>query len=473
MKPMIKLTFSAVSHIGSARTVNRDRIFTSGKFNHFIDTDSTQISLEAESPHFLFAVSDNMEMENEDTGSDISVMREVSKFHQKTMGNSRDLKVKADELAECVEQTANLLYSVSLGEEGERGRKYAFTGLAFDQGRAAALSLGNSRVYKLEADHLKLIVNDPKRAERLLKMGIITDEQAEMLSGQLGNRNTEHGSQVRRSEIFHIHENDVFLLCSNGLTDVVSEDAIYDIITGSDEPDEAASRLVSEALENGAQDNVTALILRIDEVEAAEQVVPVGRTAGRTAAGSIGREIPERINRFTRKVKKQNFDFTGIASTVILFIVVAAVVFGGFNLWLNLKHTGQEMADDAPAGSQASVTDAANPGQDGSASDETIAGDADQAGGEQGNEGGDSGAAGDSDSAGSNGDGNSGAQGDTGNSGVQEGTTYKVKAGDSLFNIAKKFYGDPQKYKLIMEANGIKNADRIEVDQVLKIPPAK
>jgi nucleoid-associated protein YgaU len=49
--------------------------------------------------------------------------------------------------------------------------------------------------------------------------------------------------------------------------------------------------------------------------------------------------------------------------------------------------------------------------------------------------------------------------------------TYVVKSGDMLMVIAKKFYGDESKYKLIMDANGIKDPNKIAVGQELIIPP--
>ena len=51
--------------------------------------------------------------------------------------------------------------------------------------------------------------------------------------------------------------------------------------------------------------------------------------------------------------------------------------------------------------------------------------------------------------------------------------TYTVQRGDSLFNIAKKFYGDGYQYKLLAQYNNMKNPNALEVGQVLKIPPVE
>jgi nucleoid-associated protein YgaU len=55
---------------------------------------------------------------------------------------------------------------------------------------------------------------------------------------------------------------------------------------------------------------------------------------------------------------------------------------------------------------------------------------------------------------------------------VGSGMMYVVKSGDNLSNISKSFYGSPNEYTKIAQANGISNPDKIQVGQQLKIPAA-
>jgi nucleoid-associated protein YgaU len=55
---------------------------------------------------------------------------------------------------------------------------------------------------------------------------------------------------------------------------------------------------------------------------------------------------------------------------------------------------------------------------------------------------------------------------------VGSGTLYVVKSGENLSNISKSFYGNPNEYSKIAQANGISNPDKIQAGQQLKIPAA-
>lgn len=443
MENTARISFSAITHIGAACTVNDDRIYANGRFMQAYDAECSRISLEASGSQFIFALSDGM-----DTGaSGISVLEDLKKLHDKVKNSSREIHVKLDELAECVDQSNNLLFSMALGEEDDKLRKPAFAGIIIDNGGIAAVNMGGCRIYKLDGDNFKLMVNDYKRTERLLKMGIINDEQAELLSGKYKASGNDGKASVKKSDIYALKEDTVYLICSRGLIDSVNEDAIYDILASGAETDVIADRLVKEALQNEAGDNVTAMVLRVEKVE------------GEAFQGTNPRSIPTRnisgrINRLSRNVKKRKLDVTRLVSTFVLFVVIAAFIFGAITIFLNTRNLNEKDAAAEGSGTLVSDTSTAIPGLN---PDEDYA----QTGGE-------------GDTTTDNTDGISG--GDTDNDediALGEDTTYTVKPGDSLMKISEKFYGDRSKYTLIMKANDITDPDKITVDQVLKIPAAE
>lgn len=438
MENATRISFSAITHIGSACMANDDRIYANGRFMRFYDSEHSSLSIEAGDRQFLFALSDGMHSE----ASGISISEDLKKLQERMKSSTREIQTKLEELADCVEQSNNLLHSVSLGESTEKIKKPAFAGVIIDGGYIAAVSMGSCRVYKLDGDTLKLMVNDYKRTERLLKMGIINDEQAELLANQYGTAGADTKSSVKKSDIFALREGTVYLICSKGLTESVNEDVIYDILATGGDADFIADRLVNEAVGNEAADNVTAMVIKVEEPGASENASIPGtrRIPSRNFSG--------RIDRLARNVKKRRLDVAKFTTTLIVFVVIAALVFGVFTLWLNFSgHKDKE----AMGGNQTNET----VGTTAPSETDPLVGDTAE---------GDEGVTGES--------GQSGEAGKD-SSGAASGDTYTVKPGDSLMKISKQHYKDESKYKLIMEANNITNPDKIFVGQVLKLPPAE
>jgi serine/threonine protein phosphatase PrpC len=464
MENTTKISVSAVTHIGTACAENDDRLYANGKFTSPGFADYSQISLEVNDEKCLFAISDGME--DEDSG--ISLISDLGKYHQRIRKSSKDILVKLDDLVLCVEQASNLLHSASLGESGFKERKTAFAGLLINDGRIAAVNMGNCKIYKLEGDSFKPLVNEYKRAERLLKMGIISEGQAEKLYEQSF---TDEGSIiVRRSEIDDVKEATVYLLCSRGLTDAVSEDAIYDILASNKNPDEAASLLVHQAVKNESADNVTAMVIHIDQADGMEIEIPGVRNV-RSKNVKTDKYVKNQKTRRSRAEEdddeeNESANIGNIIATIVLIALVAIVVMGGYKLWSRNREAQKEK--DTPAYATT---------QDNSPEDES----------KQPSEGIDDIMNGDTDADDTNEDqdekfdqnvqeGNDAAKPDASEDSElvgPDGTTYTVKSGDMLMNISKKFYGDESKYKLIMEANNITDPNKIKIGQVLKIPPLK
>ena len=453
MENTTRISISSVTHIGTACTVNDDRIYANGKFLHPSVADYVQVSLEVSEGKCLFALADGME--DEDSG--ISLMNDLKKFHQKAQNSSKDIHVKLDELVQCVEQSSNLLHSISLGDNDFRERKTAFAGILIDEGSIAAVNLGSCRIYKLEGETFKLLVNDYKRAERLLKMGIISNEQAEMLSGQQKASMEEGRSTVKKSDINSLKEGVMYLICSSGLTDAVNEDAIYDILASSMIPDEAASQLVAEAIKNEGEDNITAMVIKVEGTGEIKTLLPGPRAVQLRSARS-GKNSA-RLGKLPATARRRTIDAGKVVSVAILVVLISAVLFGGFKLLTKLRNP--ELQDvSSQEGTPVTEIDVSTSSPDILEETDEIT--------QPEEVGSITNGAIDTDIAD-----NTAPKSDAADLVGPEGTTYVVKAGDMLMKLSKKFYGDESKYKLIMTANGITDPNKIAVGDTLKIPPLK
>ena len=450
----VKISFSAVTHVGSSCTVNRDRIFANGKFLRPSAADYAQISLEMVDTKLLFSLAGNME----DDESGISLMNDLKRFHQKALLSSKDINVKLDELVQCVEQSSNLIHSLSLGESEFGDKRPSFAGILIDEGSVAAVNLGNYRIYKLEGETFKLLVNDYKRAERLLKMGIISTEQAELLSSQQRASIEEGRTTVKKSDVNTIKSGITYLICSTGLADSVNEDLIYDILASSTTADEAAAELVEQALTSGPEEDVSAVVIQITEVDEKRMETPGPRTVQmRSISGGSRAKAVSAKHSAARRYR--SVDIGKIVSLVVLVFLATAVIFGGYKLWTMIGPQSKETSGPEDPGNIGNVPNTEDPAS--SINDGTDDPDQNDVGDPDDNP--------DVDEPDQGADPDSQSDTQIGS----EGVTYTVKSGDMLMVIAKKFYGDENKYKLIMEANNIKDPNKIAVGQKLIIPPDK
>ncbi len=140
------------------------------------------------------------------------------------------------------------------------------TALIVKDGRYAVLWAGDSRLYRVRDGGIDLITTDHSQVEQMVASGLLTRAEAEshpmahMLSRAVGVR-PELALDERTGDVL---PGDTFLLCSDGLTRMVHEDEI-EAVVAQEAPRRAAAALVDLALERGAADNVTVVVVACDE----------------------------------------------------------------------------------------------------------------------------------------------------------------------------------------------------------------
>jgi protein phosphatase len=125
--------------------------------------------------------------------------------------------------------------------------------------------VGDSRAYRVRGEVLERLTDDHSLVEELLKLGALTEEEAEhhpqrsVVSRALGTR-----EEVEPDVQTHVaRDGDVYLLCSDGLTKMLTEAQIGTTLAGASSLDEAAERLIAGANEQGGTDNITVCLFRV------------------------------------------------------------------------------------------------------------------------------------------------------------------------------------------------------------------
>ena len=125
--------------------------------------------------------------------------------------------------------------------------------------------IGDSRVYLIRAGQCHQLTRDHTQAQSLVDLGIMQPEEAaghylkHALTRVLGAGESLGEAEVQQ---LTLADEDQILLCTDGLTEMVQQQMIGDILRESKTSDEACKRLVDAALDNGGKDNVTVVLGR-------------------------------------------------------------------------------------------------------------------------------------------------------------------------------------------------------------------
>jgi serine/threonine protein phosphatase PrpC len=195
-------------------------------------------------------------------------------------------RVRERELATVVEEANRRIHELSRSDESLAGMGTTMTTLAVGDGDVAIAHVGDSRAYRLRDGELERLTHDHSLVDEMVRAGRLTPEEAEVhpqrsiITRALG---PEPQVEVERMT-YPARSGDVYLICSDGLTTMVPEDAVASILRGRSSLRQAAEELVKAANEAGGRDNVTVVLFRLAEegeadAAADEQATMVGGQA--------------------------------------------------------------------------------------------------------------------------------------------------------------------------------------------------
>ena len=193
--------------------------------------------------------------------------------------------------------------------------------------------VGDSRAYVLRDGELKRLTKDHSLVEELRRQGRLTDEEAEehpqrsIITRALGPEPNVNVDTMT----FPAKNGDVFLLCSDGLTTMVSDEEITQILSEAKTLRSAVNKLIDAANAEGGRDNITAVAFRVAEEgeEPEEGATLISRTAEQAGLTS------ERMRQAGDRLRGQgpmplpHRRRRGIKIAAIV-AVVAIVLFGAF-----------------------------------------------------------------------------------------------------------------------------------------------
>jgi protein phosphatase len=145
-----------------------------------------------------------------------------------------------------------------------RGMGTTVVSAMFDEKFAAVAHVGDSRAYLIREGQISRITNDHSWVFEQVQAGMLSEEEAErhplrnVITRALGGSS----DVVPDAAEVEWAEGDVYLLCTDGLTGMVTEDQILQIVLEAPDLETSCQRLIDAANDSGGQDNITVVLVR-------------------------------------------------------------------------------------------------------------------------------------------------------------------------------------------------------------------
>lgn len=197
-------------------------------------------------------------------------------------------------LTRLVREANRRIYEMAQADESKRGMGTTLTAALVEGDGVTVAHVGDSRGYRLRDGELEQITHDHSLVAELERTGQISPEDAvdhpskSVITRALGPEpDVEVDAHTHRGR-----PGDLYLLASDGLSDMISDDEIAAILRGTDSLDDAAESLVRAANQSGGRDNITVVLFSLEE---GEQNQPAAAPDETIAQGLTADDVQEAV----------------------------------------------------------------------------------------------------------------------------------------------------------------------------------
>jgi len=248
----------AICDMGLVRQSNQDNIYINGIYREDVSDNSLFVFHDTTSSCGMYAVADGMGGEQHGELASLIAVQTLRTINFADRHNSlmQYLTGKNDEICNLASGKGNIRIGTT------------FTGLCINGQNVDVVNIGDSRAYLLRDDDLMQLSRDHTSVQQMVDFGVITREAARshsrrhVLTQHLGISPDEMIIEPF-AQNFTLWENDLFLLCSDGLTDMVDDAKIKSILKMQGAVRFKAQELYIEAIQNGGKDNISILLVHV------------------------------------------------------------------------------------------------------------------------------------------------------------------------------------------------------------------
>ncbi|HYZ27638.1 MAG TPA: Stp1/IreP family PP2C-type Ser/Thr phosphatase [Thermoleophilaceae bacterium] len=249
----------------------------------------------------LFAVADGM---GGAQAGEVASEMAISEFVR-----GRDTDAAAERQLEQIAQAANRkIWDMAQADSRHAGMGTTLTAAMLDGRHVAVGHVGDSRLYLYRDGELERMTRDHSLVEEFVRQGKLTPEQAErhpqrsVITRALGPENSVEVDTFR----IPARDGDLYLICSDGLSGMVSDDDMAAILAADGPLDTIASDLVDAANDNGGRDNITAVLFRLEDDHGGDPRTKLPTESYETIAGDEQAPTAEQIEAERRRISEMD-----------------------------------------------------------------------------------------------------------------------------------------------------------------------
>ncbi|GIM47532.1 protein phosphatase [Collibacillus ludicampi] len=240
---------AAMTHIGLVRQVNEDG------YALLLDTH----------PYRVVMVADGMGGHRAgEVASSVAIEEVESELRQRMKEGIPEDVSPLELVTEAIQIANQAVYRRASSTPGCSGMGTTIVVALYDRKEVWLGFIGDSRAYLINKESIRQLTDDHSLVNELVKSGQITAEEANnhpqrnILTRSLG---TDLYVQVDTLHTPWVKD-DILLLCSDGLTNLISEEIIADVLRGEGTMESKLQQLVNLALQKGGNDNITVVAVR-------------------------------------------------------------------------------------------------------------------------------------------------------------------------------------------------------------------
>jgi serine/threonine protein phosphatase PrpC len=211
-------------------------------------------------------------------------------------GGLQDASAPEAALAELTQQANARIHELSHSHAEQAGMGTTLTAVYVGERDVSIAHVGDSRAYRFRDGELLRLTDDHSLVDELLRQGRLTPEEAvehpqrSVITRALG----PEGTVEVDTRSYSARDGDVYLLCSDGLTTMLPEPRLAELLATSGSLRDTGEALIVAANEAGGRDNITVVLLRVQELDAsasplteeAPAILPADDSPVSTATGA-------------------------------------------------------------------------------------------------------------------------------------------------------------------------------------------